>query len=508
MLVLFAVLLGGCSHGVVYQLTEGSRYSDRDDCARIPKRAKPQLGEYLTKLAPKMTDGVTGVHVLEDGAGALMARAWLAANATQSIDIQYFIFSSDDLGLIATDELLLAAERGVKVRLLVDDLLHDGDALLLLALDKHPNIEIRIYNPNINIGKSLPKKLFNIARDFRGANQRMHNKTFIVDGEVVITGGRNIADEYFDFSMTYNFRDRDVLLIGGTANAVNTSFNQFWTHSLAVPLIKVIDEPVDHEKVWQQLHRFACRPDNYWPEVRERARRVPERFKQLQQNGTLRWIEGVRYVSDDPGKNDGSAGLSGGGKTTDALIKLIRSAQKEVIIQTPYLVTTKLGKGLFRETVKRGVTVKIMTNSLASTDSFPAFSGYARDRESLLKTGVEIYELKPDAPVAKSLMTSGLIEKTNLKVPFSLHAKTMVIDGQILMVGTFNLDPRSANLNTECVVILDDTLLAGKVREHIIEEMEPQNAWRITLDSNPDEHAPFSHKWKVFWARPISKEIL
>ena len=132
----------------------------------------------------------------------------------------------------------------------------------------------------------------------------------------------------------------------------------------------------------------------------------------------------------------------------------------------------------------------------------------ARDRGALLKTGVEIYELKPDAPVAKSLMKSGLIEKTNLKSPFSLHAKTMVIDGRILMVGTFNLDPRSANLNNECLVILDDTPLASGVREHMIDELKPRNAWRITPDSNPDEHAPFSHKWKVFWARPIFKGIL
>ena len=313
--------------------------------------------------------------------------------------------------MIAADELLRAAERGVKVRLLIDDLLYDGDATFLSALDAHPNLEVRVYNPSINIGKTMAGKLSGLVRDYRGANQRMHNKTFIVDGQVVVTGGRNIADEYFDFSHDYNFRDRDMLMIGGAVSQVSHSFERFWNDGLVVPLRSVQKEKVDHEAVWTQLHRFACRPENYWPEVRERARRVPERFAELVESGRLRWVDGVRFVSDLPGKNDGRADMKGGGLSTEALMDLVESAKSEVVIQTPYLVTTRVGKDLFRRAVKRGVKVKIITNSLASTDSYPAFSGYVRDREELLDTGVEIYEFKPYSAVSKKLMTSALMKK-------------------------------------------------------------------------------------------------
>lgn len=459
-------------------------------------------------MKSELATGKTGVHVLEEGVGALLARGWLTANAGESIDVQYFIFSADAIGLIAADELLLAAERGVKVRLLVDDVLHDGDAKFLLAMNAHPNFEIRVYNPNINIGKSLVHKLANAAKDFRAVNQRMHNKTFIVDGQVVITGGRNIADEYFDLHASYNFRDRDILLIGGASHHVTGSFNQFWRHRLAVPLTKVVNTPVDAPAVWRQLHRFACNPKHYWPEMRKRARQVPRRFAELQRAGALRWLSNVRFVSDDPDKNDGKSGLGGGGKSTSALISLVRSAKKEVIIQTPYLVTTKLGQRLFRETVKRGVRLVIVTNSLASTDSFPAFAGYRPDRALLLKDGVELYETKPYPKIRRRLMTLPKNRSFPKNAIFGLHAKSMVIDRETVVVGTFNLDPRSANLNTECFVMAKDTKLATGVLKLLEAELKPENAWRITPTFNPDSEAPFSHKWKAFWAKPVPKSIL
>ena len=154
----------------------------------------------------------TGVYVLEQGGGAFISRAWLSQNAENTIDVQYFIFSVDNIGLIVTDYLLRAAERGVKVRILLDDLMVDADTDDVLALDAHQNISIKIYNPNLNIGKNWCDKIVSLFTDFKGINQRMHNKTFIVDGNVAITGGRNIADEYFDYDHEYNFRDRDVLL--------------------------------------------------------------------------------------------------------------------------------------------------------------------------------------------------------------------------------------------------------------------------------------------------------
>jgi len=453
--------------------------------------------------------------LLEDGGGALAARGWLSREARKSIDIQYFIFSADQLGLIALQELVSAAQRGVKVRLLVDDLLHDGEAQILLAADSVPNFDVRIYNPTINIGKSFPGRLVSIATDFRGANQRMHNKTFIVDDEVVITGGRNIADEYFDFSLVYNFRDRDILLLGGVASDVKHSFEQFWSHSLSVPLKNLLEAQPRKERslILRQIARLTCDPKHFWPEVQTRIAQVPQRYLELQQQGRLTWVNSARFVSDTPGKNSGAQGLKGGGISTQALIDLVDKAQKSVVIQTPYLVTTKLGKGLFKRAIKRGVNVKIITNSLSTTDSFPAFASYRSDREELVKLGIEVYESRPGGEAWSELMTSALMRKLkgqhSGKLPaIGLHAKSMVVDGHILMVGTFNLDPRSANLNTECVVIVDHQGLAGQMKAQIEREMSPKNAWRIRKGWNPDDLAPWSHRWSTFWSWLVPKSII
>jgi putative cardiolipin synthase len=503
---LFALSLA-CGTTFTGELMEGSLRPNQDFCSKI-HRLDANLSQVLGPFEEKMATH-TGVYVLEDGAGALMSRAWMSEAAEKTIDIQYFIFSVDNVGVIATDYLLRAAQRGVKVRMIVDDLLHDGDADFLQVLDTHKNVEIRIYNPNINIGKSIVTKLETLATDFRGINQRMHNKTFIVDGKTVITGGRNIADEYFDFNQDYSFRDRDVLLLGGVAKDVQASFDVFWKHGLAVPLNKVLYRELDWsaEDVWEKLHQYACDPENFWPQIRQRIERVPQAFAHIAQSGQLQWVEKIRYVSDVPGKNS-SKGMSGGGLTTDTLVALVNDAKESVVIQTPYLVTTKLGQQLFANAVKRGVTVKIITNSLASTDNLAAFSGYARDRHKLLDAGVQIYEFRPDAAVRRRIMTSSMVQESQEFPVFGIHAKTMVVDGKLLVVGTFNLDPRSANLNTECITIMESEPLAQSVLGHLNEEMKPENSWHTTKDFNPDDEAGCWKVWQMKMHRPVPKSIL
>lgn len=174
--------------------------------------------------------------MLDKGEEALLARAWLADHAQNSIEVQYFIWSTDNIGILASESLLRAADRGVKVRVIVDDLLIDAPDKSLLALAKHPNIDIRIYNPQHSVGTPFHKRLLNIAVNFRGVNQRMHDKTFIVDGKIAITGGRNMAAEYFDYNHEYNFRDRDALLLGNVVKSMETSFNKFWDHPLSAPV--------------------------------------------------------------------------------------------------------------------------------------------------------------------------------------------------------------------------------------------------------------------------------
>jgi phosphatidylserine/phosphatidylglycerophosphate/cardiolipin synthase-like enzyme len=259
--------------------------------------------------------------------------------------------------------------------------------------------------------------------------------------------------------------------------------------------------------VWEKLHQFSCDPENFWPQIRQRIERVPQVFAQIAKSGALQWIDKIRFVTDVPGKNT-SKGMSGGGITTDTLVALVNDAKESVVIQTPYLVTTELGQQLFANAVKRGVKVQIMTNSLSSTDNLPAFSGYARDRHKLLDAGIEIYEYRPDAAIRRKIMTSSMVQDSQEFPVFGIHAKTMVIDGKILMVGTFNLDPRSANLNTECITIMHSEALAQSVLQLMIEEMKPENSWRTTKDFNPDDEAGCWKVWKMKMHRPVPKSIL
>jgi len=199
---------------------------ETDFCSNIHRNDSTTLSKELEDISELMKTK-TGVYVLEDGSGSMVARAWLSEYSEKSIDIQYFIFSTDNVGLIACDYLIRAADRGVKVRIIVDDMMVDSDIQDILTFASHENITVKIYNPGVNLGKNIIDKVHKFSSDFRNANQRMHNKTFIVDGKVVITGGRNIADEYFDYDHEYNFRDRDILILGTEVKDVSFSFNQF-----------------------------------------------------------------------------------------------------------------------------------------------------------------------------------------------------------------------------------------------------------------------------------------
>lgn len=484
-----------------------------DFCKDIHRNDSVSLSSELNPLSELMEDK-TGVYVLEDGGSALMMRGWLSEYAEQSIDIQYFIFSTDNVGLIACDYLVRAADRGVKVRLLVDDILVDAKIEDILTLDAHENIDIRIYNPGVNLGKNIFSKIKKFATEFRSANQRMHNKTFIVDGQVVITGGRNIADEYFDFDHDYNFRDRDVLLLGKTSRTVQTSFNDFWKHPLAVNIKEMTDKSVartNNETRYDALHEYACNPENFWPQIRAKIADFPKIFHQIQDSGALVWVDSVAFVSDVPGKNDKSNArykLGGGGLSTDALIDLVKNAKESIDIQSPYLITTKLSQDFFREAIQRGVKIRILTNSLASTDNLEAFSGYQRTRKKLLKTGVEIYEWKPDAAIRYKIMAGDLQSKLDFTPVFGFHAKSMVVDGKIAVVGTFNLDPRSANLNTECMAIIYSEQIATEMMKEIEEEFKPENAWRTTKDYNPDKEVAVKKRVKSWTRKIVPKAVL
>ncbi len=447
--------------------------------------------------------GKTGVYVLDTGAEALLARAWLVENARQSIEVQYFIWSTDNIGILAAEALLRAADRGVRVRVIVDDLLIDAPDQALLALARHPKIDIRIYNPKTSVGAPIQRRLQNVVTDFRGVNQRMHDKTLVVDGKIAITGGRNMAAEYFDYNHEYNFRDRDALLLGVAVKAMQANFESFWGSELSVAVeelydglglmqknVRVDDEQI--KQVYRELHAYAKSPENFAPEVRAAIDATPTSFARLAQQ--MRWTE-VEFISDKPGKNDQRFRLGGGGQTSTALARLVQGAKQRVVIQSPYLVASDEALALLGEIRARGVAVRINTNSLASTDNLPAFSGYRNQRGRLLEMGLQLYEYKP-APAVQQQLVQRLSAVSRTAPVFSLHAKTLVIDGKTVYIGTFNFDPRSQNLNTEVGVIIHDEALARAVEASIETDMAPGNSWNAATD-DPDQHATLGKRSKV-----------
>jgi putative cardiolipin synthase len=421
--------------------------------------------------------GESGAYILDTGDEALIARAWLADHARTSIDVQYFIWSTDNIGILAAEALLRAAERGVRVRIIVDDLLMKAPPQSLLALDRHPNIDIRIYNPKWS------------DLNLRGFNQRMHDKVLVVDGVVAITGGRNMAGEYYDYNHEYNFRDRDALVVGDVVKAMQASFDRFWQSKLSVKVEDLFHDlkDVNAQNIYRTLHRYASAPENFAPSVRTAIDAAPSAFPRLTRE--MVWGD-VEFIGDRPGKNDSVVGLGGGGLTTAALAHLVEGARQRVVIQSPYLVLSDEAKALFRRARARGVRVRIDTNSLASTDNLQAFSGYRSQRAELLRMGLEIFEFKPrgKSPIV------------------GLHAKSLVVDSRVVYVGTFNLDPRSQNLNTEVGVIIRNEALARRVEAAI--EKDIATSWNAATD-HPDESVPFAKRNKVrLWQLLPLKPIL
>ncbi|PLY01438.1 MAG: phospholipase D family protein [Desulfuromonas sp.] len=470
--------------------------------------AAGQLQDLVTPLLIAHPDR-SGAYVLDKGEEALLARAWLVDHAVQSIDVQYFIWSDDNIGTLATESLLRAAERGVQVRVIVDDLLVQAPDDFLLALAAHPAIEIRIYNPQHKTGVSTGERLWNIFSNFRAANQRMHDKTFIVDRQVAITGGRNMADEYYDYDHEYNFRDRDVLLLGPVAESMTASFETFWNSSLAVPIEQLLDPKKSPDaqqrlEIYAELHAYAQNPENFAPAVKLALENLPQKFQGLIDG--LVWDE-VRFISDEPGKNSGADGLGGGGRSTALLVDALLQARESVTIQSPYLVLPDGGLELFAGLIARGVKVRISTNSLLSTDNLQAFSGYSKQRDELLEAGIEVFEFQPQPQIQERFLERYPALKDNAPV-FAIHAKTLVIDGRTLFIGTFNLDPRSANLNTEVGVIIDNPQLGQVVEQQIERDMAPGNSWNSATD-NPDRFAPWGKRFKLgFWKLMPLKDIL
>ena len=423
--------------------------------------------------------GKSAAFVMDKGEHALRIRGWLGLNAKRSIDVQYFIWSTDNVGRLALAGLLQAADRGVRVRILVDDLMLEEPYELLLAMDAHPNIEIRVYNPNNTLGVGFWKRLWTALTGFRDLNQRMHQKTFVVDDRAAVVGGRNMADEYYDFDPEFNFRDRDVLLAGPVVQQVGHGFAEHWNSPLSIPVAHILVketatlEASAVDSIGRELLARWDDTTHFSPEMKQGILEVPRRVPDLLHDMDLC---DARYIHDVPGKNDGSQGLGGGGVLTSALAALLDSAKQEVLIQSPYLILDSNALELLRSLVKRGVKVRISTNSAANSDNHYAVSGYQKQREEILAAGIEVRELMPH-PRNRTRILQRHARFGEHPPIIVLHAKTAVIDRKILVVGTYNLDPRSQNLNTEAAVVMPSTKLALEAAAAIEDDMLPENSW-------------------------------
>ena len=421
--------------------------------------------------------GQSGFLMLGDGLDAFVARAVLAHLAERSIDAQYYLLHNDKVGRLFVDRLLEAADRGVRVRLLVDDMDLAGRDLGAAVLDSHPHMEVRIFNPFSRKTGRISQFITRMG----SVTRRMHNKAFIVDNQAAILGGRNIGDEYFEADPDLAFADLDVLVIGPVVEEVSTAFDLYWNSELAFPALALKGEPPTPEEVEQkrrQLNEFVAQQNDsdYLAALRDSdiSRKIRER--------KVRYAWGdAEVVYDLPEKL--RADFS---ETEYHLAPQLKphfaGVQKELIIFSPYFVPGKKGTAFLTQLSRRGVRVRILTNSLASNDVGIVHSGYAKYRKSLLRNGVELYEMN------KRLTREQRKEK---KGPHgsskaSLHAKSFVFDRQKVFVGSLNLDPRATLHNTEIGVVLDSTEIGGGMGVWFDDNIE-KIAFRLELKKGKDK---------------------
>lgn len=439
------------------------------------------------------------VNLLERGDDALLLRLHLIRAARSTIDVQTFIWADDDSGWLVLQELIAAARRGVRVRVLADQLfsISDVDWFARLAT-AHANFEFRLYNTTFHKARAGGLDLaLSIACCFSRVNQRMHNKLLLVDGQIGITGGRNYQDRYFDWDQTFDYRDRDVLVLGPQAGKeMADSFEQFWQHPLSVPLTRLND--VNRRLVAVGGEGPLPPPASIrWPRIGSMRDRASDAgYVRAAFAARALRVGRAEYFSDPPGKNADSeqaAQLSG------RIAALLRNAHAEVLVQTPYLVFSRAAQDLLHELRERDPPLRavVSTNSLAATDAFYVYAiSYKHKKKYLKRLGLRVFEFKPFPGDAALLIANyhelsgggqtGRVSRqgqTPLKqshgLRVGLHAKSIVIDRRVTMIGSHNFDPRGDYYNTESGFIIHDRAVADAVAAQIERDIEPQNSWTI-----------------------------
>jgi putative cardiolipin synthase len=420
---------------------------------------------------PQTAASHSGFVLLSDPQPAFEARVALAAEAEQTLDLQYYIWEPDTAGTLMAVKLAQAAKRGVRVRILIDDFTTSGHDMNLALLNSLPNVEVRLFNPYGSRGG----RGMQMMGDFSRLNHRMHNKAMIADGRAAIVGGRNIGDHYYGVSGDANFRDMDVLATGPVVADIAASFDDFWNSDFAVPVEAL--GLAKQEKIAKRYERAETHSDE-WQKKNAEAIKVllpaghdlKERLSEW--GSSMTWGE-ARVLVDDPSK------VAGSGEMTVAkeLGTRASATQRELLIESAYFVPGDRTIESFGEMVGRGVKVRVLTNSLASTDVAAVHAVYAPKRKPLLDKGVELHEFRIDSRGSALLGSSGA----------SLHSKVVVFDRSSVFIGSFNLDGRSAIQNTELGILIDSPELAARTARVIEKDLQPETSWKVILDPTGDK---------------------
>ncbi|NOR81309.1 MAG: hypothetical protein GQ529_10850 [Methyloprofundus sp.] len=420
--------------------------------------------------------GKSGFVLLDSGERAFTSRNAMTQIAEKTIDVQYYIWDSDIIGSILINQLIKAAERGVRVRLLIDDVQSGGRDLGLAQLNAINNFEVRLFNPF----QDRTFRVFEFIANMSKLNHRMHNKAFIMDNTFAIIGGRNIGDQYFGVSPDKNFRDLDVLASGPIVKDISTSFDIFWNSEWAIPIKAIVKKQPSQKEVRQGIQELQEYIKNY-KEFPYPIHRTREEIYQ-RMNATkdkLIWAD-AEVIYDDPAKKiDTGTGYQG---IIPHLRQWVDDTQEEILIESAYYIAGPDGAKRVLELHDKGIKIRVLTNSMATNDVAAAFVFYEKYRRSLIESGAELYELRPDLNSQRkfwSLLASKSIA--------SLHTKVIVFDRQKTFIGSFNLDPRSVDLNTEIGLLIDSPELAEQVIAYMDVGTKPSDSYRLELEKEDQD---------------------
>ena len=447
------------------------------DTERPPSHAASSHADSLLKsqVAAYIPEGESGFHLLQGGHAALAARLALAQRASRTLDVQYYLFHNDTTGKLVAAALLAAAERGVRVRLLVDDIDTAGKELRLATLNAHPNIQVRLFNPFHTRSANLFVKGWQALREHIRLNRRMHNKVFIADNQLGITGGRNIGDEYFNAHHDLAFVDLDVAAAGAIVDALSQSFDQYWNSESAVPAsaLPVNPDDIRLQRAIRFLQAFRAQHlDDEYGRALTAADPIPKLLA-----GKMPWHIARANLIVDPPEKVLKRSKSTSRLLVGQLMGLGIDPTRRALIVSPYFVPGATGMSYFEYWRSRGVQVDVLTNAYAASDVPLVHAGYANYRIPLLEAGINLYELKPVAePTGGRLRDLGSGSSRA-----SLHAKTFVFDDEHVFVGSFNFDPRSALLNTEMGLVIHSPELARQITAIAEDAMRPERSYQPQL---------------------------